>query len=454
MSSNVLREATSFYDGLLEGEVLRRTHELLLQRTLKERVTYGGRSLYQVLRPRFVTPQQLEAYQRATLAVRRGVEAVYRHACRDADFRRELCIQEWEELLMPIDAESRMPAVIGRLDGFIDPEGVLRFMEYNPAPGGYLLMSLLNEAFAATPVLEAFSRRYDIAFPRVAPNIIDALKFNHARMGREGMPQLALFGPAGPDDVDEEELLQAYLLERGVNFQIVTSEDEWTYRDGRLYVRDFRVDVVTFISGIGYGGLVVGCGPEHPVMRALAEGAAYFMNGLFQLCVLNSKVLFAALSTPTHAHLFEPDVREALARHIPWTRLVREGTTSHGGRDVDLLPFVSANRERFVLKPATGYGGTGVVLGWLADSDTWNTTLKQALDTPWVVQERIVTEPETYPLLGEDGQLRHEARYTDLNPYLWNDTRQEGCFVRVSPTPMMNLTQGGSLATLAVVRER
>jgi hypothetical protein len=453
MPRDMLTEAISYYDGLLQGEVLRRTHELLLQRTLETRVTYGGRSLYQVLRPRFVTPQQLVEHQRATLAVRRGIDAVYRHACRDEAFRRELGVQDWEELLMAVDGESRMPSVVGRLDGFIDPDGVLRFMEYNPAPGGYLIMSLLNDAFAATPVLEAFSRRYDVVLPRTAPNLIDALKANHARMGRGGLPQLALFGPPGPDDVDEEKLLQEYLLAQGVVFQHVTSEDEWTYRDGQLYVRDFRVDVVTFISSIGFGGLIVGCGPEHPVMRALSEGGAYFMNGLFQLCVLNSKVLFAALSTPTHAHLFEPDVREALARHIPWTRVVRESTTSHGGKDVDLLPYVSAHRERFVLKPATGYGGTGVLLGWLTDAETWDATLKQGLQEPWVVQERIVAEAAPYPVHA-DGGLRYDALYTDFNPYLWNDVRQEGCFVRVSSRPMMNLTQGGSLAPLAVVRER
>ncbi|NMO14851.1 hypothetical protein HPC49_15905 [Pyxidicoccus fallax] len=453
MPGNELQEAISFYDGLLQGEVLRRTHELLLQHTQATGVTYGGRSLYQVLRPRFLTPRQLEEHQRATLVVRRGIEAVYRHACRDESFRRELGVQDWEELLMRVDGESRMPTVVGRLDGFVGPDGVLRFMEYNPAPGGYLLMHLLGEAFTATPVLEAFSRRYDVTFPRTAPNIIDALKANHARMGRAGMPQLVLFGPAGPDDVDEEKLLQSYLLEQGVRFEHVTSEDEWTYRDGALYVRDFRVDVVTFISSVGFAGMLVGCGPEHPVTRALTDGAAYFMNGLFQLCVMNSKVLFAALSTPTNAHLFEPDVREALARHIPWTRVVRECTTSYGGKDVDLLSFVSAHRERFVLKPATGYGGMGVMLGWLADAEAWNATLKQALEEKWVVQERVLTDQESYPILGESG-LHFAERYTDLNPYVWTDTRQEGYFVRVSPKPMMNLTQGGSLAPLAVVRER
>lgn len=38
--------------------------------------------------------------------------------------------------------------------------------------------------------------------------------------------------------------------------------------------------------------------------------------------------------------------------------------TQHDGQDVDLLPFVQANRERLVLKPNDEYGGKGVVLGW------------------------------------------------------------------------------------------
>ena len=103
------------------------------------------------------------------------------------------------------------------------------------------------------------------------------------------------------------------------------------YRDGRLFVDDFRVDVVTFITSAGFAGLIVGCDREHPVMRALSKGSAYFMNGLFRSCVMRSKALFAVLSDLAHSEMFAPNLRPALIRHIPWTRVVKEerpGTTA------------------------------------------------------------------------------------------------------------------------------
>jgi hypothetical protein len=450
MSRHALTDAVSFYDGLLRGEILQRTHETLLRRCEERKLIYKGRPLYRVLRPRFITPEQHADIQRASVAVSRALETVYRRACEDEPFRRELVIQEWEEFLMPVDAGTRMPRVSGRLDGFVGPDGVIRFIEYNPDPGGPIHMHNLGEAFAATPALEAFSRRYDLSIPRAALPLIETLKAQHASTGRSGVPQLVFFGPPSPDDGEEEELYRDYVQAQGLPIRIVTSEDAWTYRDGRLYVEDFRVDVVTYIGPAGFAGLIVGCGSEHPVMQALSEGSAYFMNGLFRACVMRSKVLFAVLSDLAHSEMFEPDVRPALLRHIPWTRVVREGKTWYDGRQVELLPFIAEHREQLVLKPANEFGGTGVTLGWQTDAGTWATTLKTAQEEPWIVQERVPTPMESYPVY-DGGQLRYEELYSDLNPFVWNGDRQEGFFARLSRGAIVNLAQGGCMTPLVVV---
>ena len=453
MSRTALAEAVSFYDGLLQGEVLERTHETLLRRSNEGRTFYKGHSLYKVLRPRFVTPEQHAELQHAASCVTRALEAVYRRACQDATFRRELRLQEWEEFLMAVDADTRMPKVIGRLDGILGTDGVIRFIEYNPDPGGPIYSHTLASALITTPVMEAFGRRYEWSIPRTAPCLIDSLKNHHRLTGRGGVPQLAFFGPPGDDDSDEETLYREFISSQGLPLRIVTSEDDWSLRDGRLRVGDFEVDVVTFISANGFGGLIVGCGPEHPVMRALTTGAAHFMNGLFRSCVLRSKVLFAVLSTLSQSEMFEPEVRAALARHIPWSRVVREGRTPYGSTEVDLLPYIAEHRERLVLKPANEYGGTGVTLGWRTDADTWNATLKTALEESWIVQERVTLEPERYPVY-DAGQVRYEALYADLNPFIWNDHQQEGFFIRLSAHPVLNLAQGAVSTPLMVIRER
>lgn len=451
MSRNALAEAVAFYDGLLQGEALERTHEQLHRSTEERTLIYDGRPLYRVLRPRFITPEQHADIQRASVAVTRALETLYRRACVDEPFRRELGIQEWEELLMPVDAAIARPNVIGRLDGLVGPDGVIRFIEYNVDPGGPIHMHNLGEVFAATPVLQAFARRYEISLPRTAPCLPETLRAQHTRGGRSDVPQLAFFGPPTDDDSEEEELYRNFIRDAGLPIRIVTSEDAWSYRDGRLYVEDFRVDVVTFISSAGFAGLIVGCDREHPVMRALADGAAHFMNGLFRACFLRSKVLFATLSELAHTGTFEPDVREALVRHIPWARVVREGKTVYGGQEVDLVPFIARHREQLVLKPAAEFGGLGVTLGWQTDDAAWSATLKTALEERWIVQERVPLSMERYPVY-DAGQVRYEELYSDLNPFVWNGDRQEGFFTRLSRGAIVNLAQGGCMTPLVVVR--
>ncbi|MCY1078387.1 hypothetical protein [Archangium lansingense] len=451
MSRHALADAVSFYDGLLRGEVLQRTHETLLRQCEERRALYKGRPLYRALRPRFITPEQHADFQQASAAVSRALDTVYLRAREDESFRRELGVQEWEEFLMPVDAGTRMSRVSGRLDGFVGPDGVLRFIEYNTDPGGLIYMQDLGEAFAATPALEAFSRRYEFSVPPIATPLIETLKAQHAIRNRSGVPQLAFFGPPTPEDSEEEELYRDFIQAHGLPIRIVTSEDAWTHRDGQLYVEDFRVDVVTFIGGAGFAGLIVGCNSEHPVMQALTEGSAYFMNGLFRNCVMRSKALFAALSDPAQSEMFAPDVRPALARHIPWTRIVREGKTRYDGREVDLLSFIAEHRERLVLKPANEFGGTGVTLGWQTDAGTWSTALKTALEAPWIVQERVPTPMESYPIY-DGGQIRYEELYADLNPFVWNGDRQAGLLTRLSRDAIVNVAQGGCMTPVVVVR--
>ncbi|RKH46305.1 hypothetical protein [Corallococcus sicarius] len=448
-----LADAICFYDDLLQGDVLRRTHEQLQRTAERKGVTLGGRVLYRTLRPYFVTPPQHADIQRATYAVGQALEEVVRRAAVDAAFRESLCPQGWEELLVPVDGQRAGLATIGRLDGFVGPDGVIRFIEFNPYPGGPINSHSLGEAFDTSAVMEAFSKRYEVVRPATAPNLVTALTVLNGRAGRKGPPSLALFGPPGPDDADEEVVYQAYLKDHGCDLRIVTADDDWTYADGVLRAGDFPVDVITFISSIGFGGLVVGCGPDHPVMRAISDGAVNFMNGLFRSTMLRSKALFAEVSRMADEGAFGAEQDALLRRHLPWTRVVREGMTLREGARVDLLSYVAGHREHFVLKPAFDYGGRGVTLGWNTDADTWSATLKQALEETWVVQERIPLVKASYPVF-DGGRVRHEELHSDINPFLWEENRPEGFLVRMAPGAMLNMSQGGSLGTLAVVRER
>src|SRR5439155_17195665 len=110
---------------------------------------------------------------------------------------------------------------------------------------------------------------------------------------------------------------------------------------------------------------------------------------------------FAVLTDDRYADLFSAEERELIRRHIPWTALVDERRVSRDGQQVDLIPYLRANRDRFVIKPNDEYGGTGVTLGWETTEAEWNAAIARALaerGRGWVAQEKIQVRRELFPI--------------------------------------------------------
>jgi len=131
----------------------------------------------------------------------------------------------------------------------------------------------------------------------------------------------------------------------------------------------------------------------------------------------------------------------AIDAHVPWTRTVAEQQTLHGGRKVDLVPFILAHRDRLVLKPNDEYGGKGIVLGWDVDDG--------ACSVRWVRRwpsrmscrsgfrsERVIPEP--------GGWARHLRRpHLGHQPVRLSRAYVEGCLSRLSTAALVNVTAGG-----------
>ena len=77
---------------------------------------------------------------------------------------------------------------------------------------------------------------------------------------------------------------------------------------------------------------------------------------------------------------------------------MKERTSEHRSQPIDLVPWTLQNREQLVLKPNDDYGGRGIVLGWTVDAGAWEAAVRQALATPYIVQERVTlpSEPSAF----------------------------------------------------------
>src|SRR5262249_19586272 len=95
---------------------------------------------------------------------------------------------------------------------------------------------------------------------------------------------------------------------------------------------------------------------------------------------LDQQSCWEVLTDPQHTQKHcSAEERQLFRRHIPWTRLLADRTTSlPDGSTGGLLEFVRANHETLVLKPNRSYGGKGVVIGHLLDRPEWEAEVARA----------------------------------------------------------------------------
>ncbi|MEP6509850.1 MAG: hypothetical protein ABJC63_16610, partial [Gemmatimonadales bacterium] len=187
--------------------------------------------------------------------------------------------------------------------------------------------------------------------------------------------------------------------------------------------------------------LINECGIDHDVVRAVRDRAVCMVNP-FRCKLLHKKASLAVIGDERNAHLFTEDERQAVATHVPWTRVVTERSTEFGGKKIDLLSWMTQNRDQLVLKPNDDYGGRGIVLGWTVSTEKWEDAIKTAVDEPFIVQQRVTIPEEPFPSW-VDGKLDIYNRSLDTAPYVSHGRFIEGCLTRISTDELLNVTAGG-----------
>jgi len=250
----------------------------------------------------------------------------------------------------------------------------------------------------------------------------------------------------------EFEILQAKFIELGVP-TIVCDPRDLRFEDNRLTADGQAIDLV--YRRVLINDILSRADDCRALTDAYAARAVCVAN-TFRCKVPHKKAFFAVLTDERFADLFTADEQVTALRHIPWTRLVAEGRTTRGGKDIDLVQHIRVNRHDLVLKPNDEYGGVGVTLGWEADEAAWDTTLDRALGGAlgaWVVQERIHVRRELFPKFADGHGAVIGDMLVDCAPYLFRG-KLAGFLTRLSATGLANVTSGGGQVPSFVVSPR
>jgi hypothetical protein len=478
----MLQDAIQTYHDLLDDELAGASQAQLDDQQRRRGLFFGSRPLCNVLRPRFMTPDQYRFLQSRVGVLLGAFAKIYRAAMADDAFRAQFWLLDWEEELLRGDPGFRAPSPTSRLDTFflahppahalsapalsrhaqgtdgmampaqdrgatggagVGPGGEtyeLHLVEYNAeTPAAPAYNDVLSEVFYGLPVMREFLRRYEV-YPLLARHsVVHALlDAYHQWSGRREAPRIAILDWREVPTYSEFVVFAEYFESQGLAC-VIADPREVEYRDGRLIAGDFPITLV--YKRVLISELIERGGLDHPVVRAVRDGAVCMVNP-FRCKILHKKASLAVLSDERNADLFSAEERQAIDAHIPWTRRVEERHTRYHDQAVDLLPFIVAHRERFVLKANDEYGGKGIVLGWQTTSTSWEQAVRAALSEPSVVQERVPVPSEPYPSLA-NGQLMIADRLLDTDPFIFHGDYVGGCLTRLSTQDLLNVTAGG-----------
>ena len=413
---------------------------------------FGERLLSNALRPQLVTVQEWQAASRMSTTLVAAFDKAYHAMLGNPALRAQVWLTPEEEVIVGYEAGTRLPVPIGRLDCSLihsdQGEPSLQLLEYNAeSPAAVAYEDGLAEVFLQTPLLQAFQQRYRLRPLWAKPAALQTLLRLYREWGGRGLPTVAIVDWPGLPTAHEFILFQEYFARHGIRALIV-APDAMTYEGGVLYADGVAVDFV--YKRVLTHELLGRYGVEHPIIYAVRDRAVCMMNR-FSCKLLHKKASLAVLSDERNASLFTAGEQAAIQRHIPWTRRVEERRTLFDGQEVDLLPFILANRERLVLKPNDEYGGKGVVLGWDVTSSQWQQAVDEALRHPSVVQLRVPLGFEDFPVVLPDGGFAVQPRLVNFDPFVFDNHYAGGCLTRLSAGGLLNVTAGGGTTVPTMV---
>ena len=449
----MLQEAVDYYHRLLEDEATAEGSRRMLDEGLERaKLIFGGRRLSPYLRPHFVTERDFARVRAVCETVWGAIQKVKDAAVEDSSLLDELGITEVERELVAIDPGYRAVSPTARLDSFLI-EDDYHFVELNgESPAGIAYADAAYEIFSELPAMRRFGERYNLrrfhGRPLMLATLLEAY-YEFTGRAPEHTPTIAIVDLKGLPTQKEFELFREYFESQGYP-SVICSPDELEFSGGRLRGGGREIDIV-------YKRLLVNeylpIMSEHPALLDAYRARAVCMVNSFRSKLIHKKALFAVLTDERHARLFNADEREVIARHVPWTRTVREGRTEYRGEAIDLVEFIAANRGRLVLKPNDDYGGHGIYIGW-SDGTDWDDALRHALSNgDYLVQERVRTARETFPALQDDGSVVHAEQLVDLDPMLFNG-RVGSAFTRLSSTELANVSSGGGMVPTFIIDEK
>lgn len=451
----MLKEAVAHYHTLLEDpEIAGASQRMLDEQLESSKLIFGGRRLAPYLRPHFVTEDDWAMVTKTCRTIFDSLQKVKDAAISDDNVLNELGVTPVERELIKIDPGYAHVSPTSRLDSFLTDDSY-SYVELNgESPAGIAFSDSASEIFSKLPVMAKFAETYNFRTLEGSSKLLEVLiscytEYCGGTMKRN--PVIAIVDLKGLPTIKEFELFHDYFESNGYE-SIICSPDELKFDGDRLSCNGVEIDIV-------YKRLLVNeylpiMEQQPDLLDAYRAGAICMVNS-FRGKLVHKKAVFAVLTNERYRYLFNDAELEAIAKHIPWTRVFRDEPTENKGETIDLVDWTRSNSHKLVLKPNDDYGGNGIFIGWNSSPVEWDEAIKAALaDGDYLVQERVRTAKELFPMFtDEEGNWELVEQLVDLDPLLFLG-EVGSAFTRLSSTELANVSSGGGMVPTFIISKK
>jgi hypothetical protein len=217
-------------------------------------------------------------------------------------------------------------------------------------------------------------------------------------------------------------------------------------RNGRVFCKGKQATVIFMDFNMNTLFRIAEEEDINPIKEAIRQGILVNPRGMEPL---GAKGMFEVLTEK-----YQSQLSEDTQIHTPWTRqFYSRSTTGPKGEPIaDLVAWTHEHWEELVLKPAHGYSGHGIFVGYMKKSRQKH--IHTALETgDYIVQQLVPlglwSEQSIWPLM-EERTLFLKEWQTDFRCFI-TDEGLQGFLARFGSVPT-NVGSGGGVQPLAILK--
>jgi len=413
-------------------------------------VLFGEIPVPTLLRPHFLSSSQNAILEGVTHVIMNMLEKIITLYFEKNMFHQIIQLNAYEKELAAIDPGFKRCIMNARLDAFLDNTD-LSFIEFNcDSPAGHAYSELQCEIFNNSKLLDTIKASYHLIWINRRQKMLDALLEAYKQFGgNQSNPHIVITDWHDVKTIHEFYILKEYFESQGFP-TTVADPRELTLINDKLCIHGKPIDII--YRRVIVKEIISKQDEVKDFLSACKNKMVCVVNS-FRSKVISNKSTLAILTDPQFDHLFTEKENAITYKHIPWTRNLSPGKVRYHDQQIDLFEYAVRHKDKFVIKPADGYGGIDVHIGKYTSVEQWQDCLKKATNKPFVIQEYVDIPEEKFPVLNNNSSITVENRKVNLNPFAIAG-QYAGCLSRISQSPVINVSAGGGMVPTFLLKNK